>query len=722
MPSKPLTLKAALLLTVYSAWTPTSLSAQNLIEDAVTGDDPLLLTPITVTAVGGEAALPEELPGGLVADGARLGLLGNTSLRDAPLNVVSYTRKRIENQQYRTVADVAKSDPSVRTLSSQGGMLDAYSIRGFRMNTGNSGELSLDGMFGIAPTYRVQTGYAERVEILKGPTALINGIAPNGGVGGTINIVPKRAGDEDLTRLTTSFGDEAQLGAHLDFSRRFGANRQFGLRVNGKVQRGDTAIDNQHRDSELGAVAFDYSGDRLRATLDLISQSEDYDAPYRELRLSPGLQWPDAPGGSKQVTHSWEWSKAEDHAAMGRVEYDLTNNVTLYGGVGGGSSTIQRLFGYPVIVNDDGDTTDRVSNFTFKTERWAIDAGVRGTFWTGEVQHKVAAELNHYEDKYFRGANYSAEVLNSNIYAPVANPAVFVEAPSEAIRNRTSQMSGLVLSDTMSLMNDRLLLTLGARYQKIETDSFSRGTGDLQSSYSESAVSPMVGVVVKPWETVSLYANYMEGLSRGAIAPDTASNAGEALKPYVTKQYEIGAKFDNGAIGGSLSAFHISKPSAQMVGSLFTDSGEQTNKGFELSAYGEVAPNLRFIAGAMLLDGEISNSTSGVQDNRPVGTPNFTANVGVEWDAPFKEGLSFTADLTHTGAQYTDGANLQKLPSWTTVDLGIHYQTEISNVPVTFRGQILNVADASYWQSSNAYGMVAQGAPRTVNLSMTMNF
>ncbi len=99
--------------------------------------------------------------------------------------------------------------------------------------------------------------------MLKGPTAFLYGISPNSAVGGTINIVPKRALDEDLTRLTTDYASDFQGGVHVDVSRRFGDERQFGIRLNGSVHGGDTPIDDQTRDFYVGALALDYQGDSL---------------------------------------------------------------------------------------------------------------------------------------------------------------------------------------------------------------------------------------------------------------------------------------------------------------------------------------------------------------------------------------------------------------------------------------------------------------------------
>ncbi|TIQ16371.1 MAG: TonB-dependent siderophore receptor, partial [Mesorhizobium sp.] len=181
--------------------------------------------PLTATI----GTLPEAYPGGQVARGGRLGLLGNRDIMDTPFNIGSYTAQTIEDQGARTVADVMINDPSVRSTHSTGGIVDSFYIRGFPINEGNFGEVAFDGVFGVAPTYRLFTDYAERIEVLKGPAALLYGIAPNSSVGGTINIVPKRAAEVDLTRFTADYASNLQGGGHVDVSRRFGAERQFGV-------------------------------------------------------------------------------------------------------------------------------------------------------------------------------------------------------------------------------------------------------------------------------------------------------------------------------------------------------------------------------------------------------------------------------------------------------------------------------------------------------------
>ncbi|SCW45397.1 iron complex outermembrane recepter protein [Rhizobium mongolense subsp. loessense] len=668
----------------------------------------------------------DEYPGGQVARGGRIGLLGNRDFIDTPFNITSYTAETIENQGAQTVADVVANDPSVRSTHASGGMLDSFYVRGFPLNEGNFGEVAFDGVFGVAPTYRLFTDYAERVEILKGPTALLYGISPNSSVGGTINIVPKRASDVDLTRVTTDYASDLYGGSHLDLSRRFGEERQFGVRFNGSFHGGDTPIDNQSRDIAVGALALDYEGEDLRATLDFIGQRENFDAPQRPFFPMAGIEIPDAPDGRSNVQESWEWSKSQDLSWLGRVEYDLSDTVTVFGAVGGGNSRVERLFGTPTILNSAGDVSITPQNFIFDVDRLTAETGIRAAFETEAVEHTVTFQVSGLQQTLNRGS-ISGTAQLTNLFDPLPRPEQDVPQPSHVPKVSENTFYGFALSDTMSMLDERVQLTLGGRWQHIDTENFSPVTGDVTSSSDEAAVTPLAGIVVKPWENVALYANYVEGLSVGDTAPTTAVNAGETLAPYRSKQYEIGTKIDLGRVAVTVSAFQIEKPFGQLEtrgGDLvFIEGGEQRNRGVELSIFGEVTPEVRVLGGVTFIHGELTKTNSATtQGNTPIGVPSVQVNVGAEWDTPFMPGLTLAGNVIHTDEQFVNTANTQKIPSWTRLDLGARYHTEINEKPVTFRAEVENVFDLDYWSGVASFGTISQGAPLTVKVSMTTDF
>jgi iron complex outermembrane recepter protein len=683
------------------------------------------LTLDTTTVDGrynGATALPEVLSGGQVARGARLGMMGNKDVMDTPFNVTSYTAKTLADLQTVTVADALERDPSVRSTGQTGGIVDSFFIRGFAIGEGNLGELAYDGVYGVAPNYRAFTEYAERIEVLKGPGALMYGISPNSGVGGVINIVPKRPLEEDLTRFTGSYASDSQAGGHLDISRRFGEENQFGVRFNGSLQGGDTAVNDQHRDVGIGAIALDYRGERLRLNLDYISQKESFEGASRPFTIEPGVEVPSAPNGRTSLPQKWGWSDTKEQSALLGGEYDLNDNLTVFAHAGGGRSDVKRMSDQvPRILNDAGDTSNTPGYYKFNVDRSTADVGVRGLFATGPVTHITTLMATRYQDELSRGINNGTEVL-SNIYHPVDTPKQYINAP-KVLRISESELSGVALTDTLGFLDDRLQLTLGVRRQDIESRNYN-AAGAVSSRYKDNATTPLVGVVVKPWDDVSFYYNYVEGLSKGDIAPGTAANSGETFAPYESKQHEIGVKYEHGTFMTTLALFQIEKPSGEVgANNLFSVQAEQRNRGVELSVFGEVAPGTRLMGGVTFLDGELTDSaTAANRGNKPVGVPDIQANLWAEYDTPWLEGFTLTGGAIYTDSQYVNQANTQELDAWTRIDAGARYATKIEGRPTTFRATVQNVFDREYWSGVASYGAFSPGAPRTLQLSATVDF
>lgn len=719
-------LNVVLVAGATSAWAATPEQSQKA-EDHSAGtsnDTPnLTLDTTNINArYAGPTALPAEFAGGQVARGARLGMLGNKDVMDTPFSVTSYTAKTLADLQTVTVADALQRDPSVRSTGQTGGIVDSFFIRGFAIGEGNLGELAYDGVYGVAPNYRAFTEYTERVEVLKGPGALMYGLSPNSGVGGVINIVPKRPLAEDLTRFTASYASDSQVGGHLDISRRFGSENQFGVRFNGSLQGGDTAVDDQNRAVDIGAIALDYQGERLRLNLDFISQKESFEGASRPFTIAPGVEVPSAANGRTNVSQDWGWSDTREQSALLGGEYDLNDALTVFAHAGGGKSDVKRMSDQvPRILNDAGDTSNIPGYYKFNVDRSTAEVGIRGLFATGPVTHTTTLMATRYQDELSRGITNGTDI-RSNIYHPLDAPKQYLAAP-QVLRISESELSGVALTDTLGMLDDRIQLTLGVRRQDIESRNYN-AAGGVSSRYDDSATTPLVGVVVKPWDDVSLYYNYVEGLSKGDIAPGTAANAGETFAPYESKQHEIGVKYEHGTFMTTLALFQIEKPSGETgAGNVFSVQAEQRNRGVELSVFGEVAPGTRLMGGVTFLDGELTDSaTAANRGNKPVGVPDIQANLWAEWDTPWLEGFTLTGGAIYTDSQYVNQANTQELDAWTRIDAGVRYATKIEGRPTTLRATVQNVFDREYWSGVASYGAFSQGYPRTLQLSATVDF
>ncbi|VFR42720.1 Ferrichrome-iron receptor [plant metagenome] len=667
-------------------------------------------------------ALAPAYAGGQVATGVRLGVLGNTSNMKAPFSTTSYTATTIRDLEAGTIADAVNRDPSVRYTVLPGGNVDNLSIRGFPIWEGNSGEIAFDGIYGIAPNYRVRTEYVERIEVVKGPGALLFGMSPNGSVGGVINVAPKRA-SADVSSLTGSVVSGGQWGTHADVGRRFGDEAQFGVRLNASYYNGDTAVDHQSTEGNVGALALDYEGTRFRATLDVLSQNERIDGTGRPIMPTAGLPMPEAPDGRRNVTQPWEWSRNREQATLLRTEFDVSPRLSVFANAGTSRAKVSRLYdSAPRITDAAGNTLATPTYARFDVERHTLDGGLRARFKTGAVQHAVTLQASRYEEDFHRALN-PGQSVRSNLYHPILSPRQHVARPSFLPRIHDNRNTSFALVDTLSLLDERLQISAGLRRQRIESTNYNPLGTAAANTYDESVTTPALGIVVEPASGWIFYANYIEGLSKGDIAPPTALNYGEVLSPYKSKQYELGTKYDTGRYMLTASVFQIDKPSGGIHDGIYAANGEQRNRGLELYGYGEAMKGLRLLGGVTFLDAELTRSpTPALRGNRPIGVAKMQANLGAEWDVPAAPGLTLRADLIHTGHQYVNQANTLRIPSWTRLDLGVRYLTTVASRDLTLRATVQNVAGRDYWAGVTSWGAVSSGSPRTYLLSATMDF
>jgi iron complex outermembrane receptor protein len=690
------------------------------------------LTPSTGTL----GAPPPPYAGGQVASGGRLGMLGNRSVMDTPFNQTSYTAKLIQDQQARTLGDVVMNDPSVRLVSNAGSNFDVYQIRGFYSENGDA---SMNGLYGMVPYYSTAVNYVERVEILKGPSALLNGMPPAGAIGGSINLVTKQAPDDPITQLTTTYQSKAHIGALVDIARRFGENKEWGARFNGSYRNGKTAFDNQTDEFGNAVLNLDYRGESVRFSADMGYQADNLTVPQRFITMSPTLTSvpPPPPAGSTYGIPSWAYWKPKSTFAMVQGEIDIAEKITAYGALGWHRTEISFL--YPSVGVDNfngvlGNWRGRAFQGETTWDTRAGQGGVRADVDTGPVNHFLNVNLSQVSRPSFD--DFLASPLNglvSNLYNPVVLPLPTITPATKTWADRTLSSAGF--SDTMSILNKRVQVTVGARHQTVYTSTTTTVVplnSTTVSTFEESTWSPAYAVVVKPLENVSLYANYIEGLQPGQVVGATFGNGGTILPNYHSKQKEAGIKVDFGRVTTTVAAFEITRPSTVTVGALPTSNqrvlpdGEQVNRGIEINAFGEIAPTFRILGGVAFIDGKLTKTANGTNDGHTApGVAEINLNVGAEWDTWFVPGLTVHGRVIYTSDQYINAANSLSIPEWTRLDLGARYTltSPWNGKPIVIRFAVENVFDKAYWnQNYTSDNVVTVGAPRTFLASSTFNF
>ncbi|MBC2665530.1 TonB-dependent siderophore receptor [Novosphingobium flavum] len=677
-----------------------------------------------------------------VVDSGSLGVLGLQDAMNTPFAVKSYSDTLILNQQPYTLGQVLENDPSVRTSLGFGNASEQFVIRGFPLY---GEDIAIDGLFGITPRQLVSPELYDQVQILNGASAFLFGAAPGGtALGGTVNLMPKRARAKDINRITANYLSDEHFGGAFDYGRRFGENDSFGVRINGAGRWGDVSVDDEYRSSVVLGTGFDYRGERLRLSLDLAYQRVKVQHMRPMVQLAGVTAVPAVPAADINYGQNWNYTTLRDIFGIAKLEYDITDKITFYA-MGGARDSAERGYyqGFNVTNAQTGAAYVTGSNIPRNDNNEAAQAGIRARFATGPLSHEVnlgGAKVWQVNRNAYEFGTFSPDATNaSNLYAPsqIALPTFNVftggNLADPFAMNRT-QLTSLFASDTIGLLDDKVKIVAGARWQKINFKTYCGGAvffgfhldscvpGAFVSQYEKSATTPVIGLVVHPTEHFSFYANRIEALLQGPTAPSGTINANTVFPPYKAVQYEAGAKFQFGRWNASAAVYQTEMPQTFVSANVFTLDGQQRNKGVEFTFNGEPVKGLRIITGLSIAEAKQTRTQGGTFDGKwAIGVPDYTANANVEWDLGFLPGVTLTGRVMQTGKQYVDQGNTLVLPEWTRFDLGARYVIAVHDVPVTFRANVDNVANNRYWASSLG-GYLVQGLPRTYKASVTIDY
>jgi iron complex outermembrane receptor protein len=513
-------------------------------------------------------------------------------------------------------------------------------------------------------------------------------------------------------------------GAHLDFGRRFGPDNAVGVRINASAHDGGVAADHETLRSRNLTAGLDYRSSKARVSLDL-GTSEQHMGGARSNFYVTSPTLPAAPDGRTNVWPAWTYQDKEHLFGVLRGEYDLTNDLTATLAYGQAGSHRRMIESFSILTDTSGTINAFANGLHERQKRESAEASLRWKVKTGDVKHQVVLAASHFgsDIKNFQPTiNYG---FTTNLYNPVnaASPGGnLLDQP--LVQLSKTKMDSVALTDTLGLFNDRLLLTLGLRHQKIDADSFNYATGVFETGYKRTKTTPAVAAVFRQTDTISLYANYVEALSQGATAPSTAVNANQVFPPFVSKQGEVGIKADWGKVATTLSAFQIERPSGLLDASnRYTVDGEQRNRGVELQVFGEAASWWRVLGGLTWTQARLTKTQGGTNDGRQAaGAPEWQLKLGSELDIAAVHGLTATGRVLHTSSQPVTVDNSIRLPAWTRLDLGVRYATKWDGRRVVLRASAENVTNRRYWDSVASFQVLTYATPRTFMLSATVDF
>ena len=673
-----------------------------------------------------------------VSNTVTLGALGDKKALDVPFNIVGYTEEQIENTQVALLADLIANDPSVsnQTLS---GVSSAWNVRGFKSQ---QQDVQLNGLYGVAPRFYGGTESAERVDILKGPSVLLSGIAPNGSLGGTVNYVTKRAGKEPLTRVSMSYGDGGVFTQQVDVGRR-SDDGKAGVRVNILNRNGDSSFDEDNRTDSL-SIGADYQGDRYRISFDYgLVYNKVADQQYQVTvgnKAAAGANLRKAWGSMPGMPHDTKFGadggyrNVHEHYGMISGEYDFSKDWTGFLKFGMRRTTQETYYNNFQITNTAGRVSTRYQYNNQINQANSAEIGVRGKVESGDLEHELTFSLNRIH--YTRSMNnrvvgtLQTNLWNINLQMP-NNP--YSWSPE---LNDKNTFTGFGISDIISTKDGRWQAILGGRQQRVKIDTYKNSMSSSKDShYDETIFTPAFALLYKPQQNFSVYANYMQALDAGdaVVSEADAENYGATFAPFKTKQYELGFKYDFGKWAMTLSAFNIESPtliadtanpihSAKGTKYNYSPSGEIRHRGLEWNFFGEPVKGTRILGGVMLLDAKYTKSQGGQYDgNRVPATSRWSSVLSLEHDLASVPGLTLTTRLTYNSDAYINEANDFRVSPWTTWDLGARYKFNAGQVPMTVRFDVYNVTNRNYWRALSNNG-VFLGKERTFMLSLSADF
>ena len=717
---------------------------------------------------------------GDMRDRVNLGVLGKANAFTAPITVVNYDEKALNNTEARTLVDaVAKKDASTWQFGGESNTLTGLYFRGYQLDARQFSVNGLAGMYGTQGTASVQVGSAQ---LIKGASTAVNGMDPEGAVSGSVNIETKKAADEGNRKIGLGWFSNNRAQGTFDLGQRFGENKEFGVRANGKLRHGDTPRHGYSEDNKEFALNADYRGEKLRVAFDSIYAKRKTNGGRARMQDIQNLQGRlfDAPDGKTNLLPAWNWQNTVGQTNMLTFEWDAFDNAQITGGIGYNKARYYGTLISPTVclnatstctdaqnTNASGKVTARNYDYNTGTARLtdqyfrtlSMNLSARGEFETGPVTHNWSTAFDRVirqraTTRGLSAGSSSAKISASGDIAAQLDsfqPDYATDWESSANLDANIKVNSLALSDTLGFADNKYRLTLGGRFQAVEyTDKKAGQSGDAKR------FSPMFMAAWVPQPDLVVYGNYMEDLEPADIKTDDDGHT-TMSKPRVSRQFEVGVRKNWGNFVTTLNAFQIKRPGywrgqtttdpktkkttltygnnsdfaryKALGGAAGDEQGMERSRGIEFNTYANLLNNtLRPTLGLMYLQSTVKdypNSRDMLVNGVQVANPRVIAKAGVEWDTPFAKGLTLNGNVSYFGKSYQDTQKQYAFPSYTLVDVGARYKTKLGKNTLTVSSSVENLFNKNYWQVQRGQydrSFAVVGMPRTYWLKAELDF
>jgi iron complex outermembrane receptor protein len=659
---------------------------------------------------------------GYKAKRSATGTKTDTPLLLTPVSVQVISREVMDDQQVLTLGDAIKNISGVYTRQGpDGNTADAFNIRGFQVQS--YGGSYLDGVKDYSRAPKEIAGL-ERIEVLKGPAAIMYGrIEP----GGMVNRVSKTPQADEFTKVQQQVGSDNYFRTTIDSNGSLSEDQTWLYRVNVAVEDADGFKDDTHNKRTYIAPQIEWQvSDQTSARAGVEYQDNDRswaltygtigdaNGPI-DVPISTNLHDKDDNYQDESLTWhlTWKHEFNEDWALQQRITYVDRSSVAQ------GSS----------VTAADAEGNYNRTYWGWKDEQAQIGStniDLTGKFTTGAINHTLLAGIDYFDEDYDSGGwAFGGTPQASNIYNPNRDDAPYDLNHTVNEYWYTNENTGAYLQDQMAMFDDQLHILVGARYDAADYFSFYGANGN---GVNDKQLTWRAGILYQFIPSASVYASYVEGFG----SPNISAQEGITFDPQTSEQYEVGTKFElTPEIGITLAAFQLIKDNLTMANpediTKTILAGEATSEGFELDISGQITDYWNVIAAYAYTDVRYTNSDR-FQGERLHSVPRHGASV---WSTyRFGEsGWQLGGGIVHRSERLglQRGANPALYPymmdAYTLLDAMLAYEFEVSNLPVKAQLNITNATDEVYFPSTyGSNSRIAQGTPRMVMGSINVHF
>jgi iron complex outermembrane receptor protein len=577
----------------------------------------------------------------------------------------------------------------------------------------------------------------QQIEVVNGLSASLYGPANPSGM---FNFVSKRPTDYDLRELSATYNSDSVGTAHVDLGGRIDKSGIVSYRVNVLFGEGDGYVESSHQRRVLGDIGIDIRPWE-HSVLEL--NYSDYTLVNKGypgwFTYSETIHLPSAPDADR-LGYGQKYAGVDlrTRIASARIKHDISSDWHLVLGVL--NQDASRDINTPVnnLTSNSGNYVSSFANgFAPRFIITSDTAYLNGNFDTWGIGHDLTLGTAGYKSQTYAvttaATAASVRLGSANIY----NPQVFPEpaaGPPNVLANFNSSnvyQQGSNLNDTVRF-DEHWSVRGGISQDWFHVNNYNAKSVALPK-YASHGVSPTGSLLFKPLPNMTAYFTYASSLQAGDLAPGTAANSGVSLAPYRSKEYEVGYKANVGKVNLTAALFRIERPFANIDGAdnIFKITGEQVNRGLELSAVGEVLDGLTVYGGVTLLNARLEHTPlPSTNDRIYVGAPKIRGNTLFEYRIAAVPGLVALFNYQFSGPRAANDTNSFTAAGYNLFDVGARYTSNLFDKPFTWRLAVDNVADRQYWSTigpsnltgTNTGNLLAHlGSPRTVLASVSVD-